>query len=177
VVPVVDPVPDSVPVVPVVPLDGHAHPFYKDAESLRWWKSIGTLAAQQDMSAKLRMEQHDHWHLDNQLPLPQTIFGSKGDRDVVLVRLRALNGFLQVSADDTIEFALDSGRKHTRFETRSGTAKGYLLRLRVVEIYYGFTDYLSGITQGCAQQHSFSTKNAYAVCRILNIPAPVQDGY
>jgi hypothetical protein len=114
------------------------------------------------------MEEHDHWYLDNQLPLPQTICGSRYDSDVVLVRLRSVNdAFLDVSADDTLELVLEQGGTRTSSKVPSGQT----LKLRVVEIYYGFSDYVRGITLGCAQQHSRSAKNAYAVCRMLNIPA------
>jgi hypothetical protein len=158
--------------VPVAGVPVAAVPiWHREAESLRWWKSIGTLKSQQDMARKLRMANHDHWYLDNQLPLPQTMLGSRGDPDVVLIRLRSLDDtMLDVSADNTIEFALEQGRKNTRSKDPKERVKGRLLRLRVIEIYYGFTDYLRGITHGCAQQHSLSTQNAYAVCRMLNVP-------
>jgi hypothetical protein len=52
------------------------------------------------------------------------------------------------------------------------------IKMRVIEIYYGFMDYIHGVTTGKAQHHSLSGRNAYAICRPHNShltmkPSPV----
>jgi hypothetical protein len=142
-------------IVPVV--------FRRDAQSLWWWRSIGTLKAAADIKRGSLAWTHDHFGLNNQLPVPRTIMGGEREEGVVLVRLRAIGGGgLDVCADESLEFA---------FEKRGKLSSKSTLRLRVVEIYYGFADYLHSISDGQTQRHSMSENNAYAICRIMNIPA------
>jgi len=44
------------------------------------------------------------------------------------------------------------------------------LKLRVVEIYYGYMDYIQCVTTGKTQRHSLSSRNAYAICKPEKIP-------
>ena len=44
------------------------------------------------------------------------------------------------------------------------------IKMRVVEIYYGFTDYIHGVTTGKTQHHSLSGRNAYAICKTQKTP-------
>jgi hypothetical protein len=132
------------------------------ADVVHWWNSIGTLEASKDIEKGLEAYHHEHWRLNNQLPVPQTILGSYRQDDVVLVRLRSMgDSELDVSTDSVLQFELDGGGK-----SRSDG----VLKIRILEIYYGFSDYIQGISTGIVSQRSLSVRNAYAICRLLNNP-------
>jgi hypothetical protein len=69
-----------------------------------------------------------------------------------------------------IEFSI------TTTEKKQSKVKGNdRIKVRVIEIYYGFTDYIRGVTTGKLQQHSLSSRNAFAICKIEKAPFTSQE--
>jgi hypothetical protein len=64
-----------------------------------------------------------------------------------------------------LEFMAVTKQKH-----RKDIRESKRIKLRVIEIYYGFMDYIHCVTTGKTQQHSLSGRNAYAICKIYNSP-------
>jgi hypothetical protein len=83
----------------------------------------------------------------------------------VLVRIRSIaDQDLAISADDVIELTIIANSKSTPNPRQN------ILKMRVVEIYYGFMDYMHGVTDGIKTQHSLAGRNAYAICKIEKTP-------
>ena len=93
---------------------------------------------------------------------PDTILGACKD-NTFLARLRSVNGEdLSVVADEEVEIVLKkkiNGQKSTNLS----------MKIKVVEIYFGFQEYLHSITDGMREQRSTAGKNAFIIFKPTKI--------
>jgi hypothetical protein len=165
VVPAVLPLAGAVVPAELPPTDGNTKK--RKARVQYWWDSLMHTAAVKPLASKLSSKKPG---LRNRLPLPETILGMTHCDDIILVRLRSLvDSDLEIFPDQVMQFAMC--RRNGINHAKTGPINHGILKLRVVEIYYGFVDYVHSVTTGRTQQHSLASKNAYVICKMLNVPS------